>query len=82
MSVDFWERMVYLAAPRPLHTRCVGDHDDATIAFCKSKGITYEAYGALRSVDFTNKQLIAVATVSVPACVHHHSRVHLRDEGV
>mmetsp|Transcript_3755 Transcript_3755/g.9443 ORF Transcript_3755/g.9443 Transcript_3755/m.9443 type:complete len:299 (+) Transcript_3755:90-986(+) len=41
---------------------CIGQHDDATIAYCKSKGITYQAYGALRSVDLSNPTLEAVAT--------------------
>ena len=38
-----------------------GFHDDATIAFCDAHNITYEAYGTLRDVDFTNAQLLAIA---------------------
>lgn len=40
---------------------CVGTHDDATIKFCQDNGITYEAFGALRSVNFTNAGLVAIA---------------------
>jgi diketogulonate reductase-like aldo/keto reductase len=40
---------------------CVGDHDDDTIAFCKSKGITYEAYGPLRSVNLSDKRIQTIA---------------------
>ena len=40
---------------------CVGSHDDATIEYCDAHGITYEAYGALRSVDFANAQLVEIA---------------------
>ena len=39
----------------------LGSHDDATIAFCDAYNITYEAFGTLRDVDFTNPQLLAVA---------------------
>ena len=41
---------------------CVGDHDDETIAFCQQHGITYQAFGPLRSVDLGNQDLAAVAT--------------------
>ena len=41
---------------------CVGTHDDATIEFCKEKGIVYESYGALRSVDLQGKEITAIAT--------------------
>lgn len=39
----------------------VGSHDDATIAFCKSKGITYESFSPLRSVNLADNRLVAVA---------------------
>ena len=39
----------------------VGSHDDETIAYCKSKGITYEAYSPLRRVDLSDSRLTAIA---------------------
>ena len=39
----------------------VGYHDDPTITYCKSKGITYEGYGALRSVDLTGAAITKIA---------------------
>ena len=39
----------------------VGNHDDATIAFCKAKGITYEAWAPLRDVNLTDTRLVAIA---------------------
>ena len=40
---------------------CVGGHDDATMAYCDAHNITYEAFGALRDVDFDNEVLTGVA---------------------
>ena len=59
------EGILELEIETPAVNQCgmyVGSHDDATIGFCKSKNITYEAYGALRNVDFTNKDLVRIAT--------------------
>ena len=40
----------------------VGQHDDDTISFCKSNGITYEAYGPLRNVDLKDARIQTIAT--------------------
>ena len=40
----------------------IGSHDDATIAFCKSHNITYEAYSPLRHLNLTDPRLTLVAT--------------------
>lgn len=39
----------------------VGSHDDDTIAFCKTHGITYESYSPLRHVNLTNSDLVSIA---------------------
>jgi len=39
----------------------VGSHDDDTISFCKSHGITYEAYSPLRHVNLTDSRLMSIA---------------------
>lgn len=36
----------------------IGKHDDDTIKYCKTKGITYEAFSSLKSVDFKDKRLV------------------------
>ena len=36
----------------------VGNHDDATIKFCKAKGIVYEAFSALKNVDLKDQRLM------------------------
>ena len=57
--------MVSKSGVTPSVNQCgmsVGSHDDATIAFCKAHQITYEAYGTLRNVDFTNPELMLIAT--------------------
>jgi 2,5-diketo-D-gluconate reductase A len=41
----------------------VGSHDDATIAFCKAKGITYESFSPLRSVNLADPTLVDIAKV-------------------
>ena len=43
------------------NSMCVGSHDDETITWCEEHGVTFEAYGALRSVDFSNPKLVAIA---------------------
>jgi len=40
----------------------LGFHDDETISYCKSKSITYEAYGALRDVDLTGTVITKIAS--------------------
>jgi hypothetical protein len=40
---------------------CVGNHDDATMAYCRQAGVTYEAFGPLRSVDLADGRLAAIA---------------------
>ena len=35
----------------------VGNHDDATIRYCKAKGIMYEAFSALKNVDLKDTRL-------------------------
>jgi diketogulonate reductase-like aldo/keto reductase len=39
----------------------IGNHDDATRAFCASHGITYEAYSPLSHVDFSDSRLSKIA---------------------
>ena len=39
----------------------VGDHDDDTIEFCRAHNITYESYGALRSVDLADPRIAKIA---------------------
>jgi diketogulonate reductase-like aldo/keto reductase len=39
----------------------VGEHDDATIAFCRTHGIQYEAYSPLRGGEMTLPAVTAVA---------------------
>ena len=45
----------------------IGSHDDATIAYCQSKNITYESWGPLRRVDLTDPRVVKVASA------HHAS---------
>ena len=40
----------------------VGNHDDATRAFCKAHSITYEAYSPLRHVNFTDGRIVKIAS--------------------
>jgi len=58
------EALVNATGVAPAVNQCgmyLGGHDDATIAYCEAHGITYEAYGALRDVDFGNAVLAAIA---------------------
>merc|ERR1711871_869677 len=53
------------ATVKPAVDQChmgVGSHDDATIAYAQSQGITYEAYDAMRHCPFTDPDLVAMAT--------------------
>lgn len=64
-SVAELESIVSLNIGSPAVNQCnlyVGLHDDATITYCKSKNITYEAYGALRDVDLTGAVITKIAT--------------------
>lgn len=36
-------------------------HDDKTIEYCQGKGITYEAYEAMRTCPFKNAKAVAIA---------------------
>jgi diketogulonate reductase-like aldo/keto reductase len=58
------EALVNATGVAPAVNQCgmfLGGHDDATIAYCEAHGITYEAYGALRDVNFGNAVLAAIA---------------------
>jgi 2,5-diketo-D-gluconate reductase A len=59
------EPLLSLNKGAPAVNQCemaVGNHGgDATMKWCQSKGITYEAYGALRSVNLADKTLAAAA---------------------
>ena len=41
----------------------IGNHDDATIAYSKSKGITYEAYSPLRRVNLGDPKIAAIGAL-------------------
>jgi diketogulonate reductase-like aldo/keto reductase len=40
----------------------IGSHDDETIKYCESKGISYQAFSPLRRVDLTSKSITAIAS--------------------
>ena len=63
-GVDQLQAIVAATGVTPAVNQCdmyVGGHDDATLAYCDAHNITYEAFGALRDVDFDNAALEAVA---------------------
>jgi len=63
-GVDDLQHILDLGGTVPAINQCsmsIGNHDDATIEFCKSKNITYEAYSPLRHVDLTNDTLTSIA---------------------
>jgi 2,5-diketo-D-gluconate reductase A len=41
----------------------IGNHDDATIKYCKAKGITYEGFSVLKNVDLKDKRLAVRAEI-------------------
>lgn len=50
---------------KPALNQCamsIGSHDDATIAFCKSHNITYEAYSPLRHLNLTDARITPIAS--------------------
>jgi len=52
------EGLMETAKVKPALNQCsmsVNTHDDATIAYCQSKGITYEAYDVIKGCPFDNK---------------------------
>ena len=60
------QSLISLGIGIPAVNQCelrIGQHDDVTIHFCQAHGITYEAYGALRSVDLDDQLITAIAGV-------------------
>eukprot|EP01050_Picozoa_sp_SAG11_P009118 SAG11_NODE_838_length_6918_cov_3.566945_6_plen_360_part_00 len=61
------ESIMYLQMVTPSVNQCemcVGDHDDATIKFCQAHNITYQSFGALRSVDLSDSRLTTIGACS------------------
>ena len=59
------EDVLEIATVKPALNQCamsIGSHDDATIAFCKSHNITYEAYSPLRHVNLTDARITPIAS--------------------
>merc|ERR1712039_187464 len=53
-----------LPSPVPSVNQCNMDvkfHDDATIAYCREKGILYEAFGAMKGCPFKDKRINSIA---------------------
>jgi len=58
------EAVMSLGGVKPAINQCqmsLGSHDDATIALCKSLGITYEAYSPLRRVSLSDPAITTIA---------------------
>lgn len=63
------ESIMSLGKGGPAVNQCalsVGNHDDATIRYCKAKGIVYEAFSALKSVDLKDKRLVVRGSTLIP----------------
>ena len=59
------ENIISLGMGAPAVNQCalsVGNHDDATIRYCKAKGITYEAFSALKTVNLKDNRLMVRIT--------------------
>eukprot|EP01052_Picozoa_sp_SAG31_P008090 SAG31_NODE_399_length_16247_cov_19.137540_18_plen_160_part_00 len=62
-SIAQLKSIMQLGKGKPAVNQCelsVGEHDDATIKFCQAHGITYESFGALRSVNLKDARLISI----------------------
>ena len=58
------DQLAALPGDVPAVNQCemsVEGHDDATLAYCASKGIRYESYGAMRGCPFTDPKALAIA---------------------
>jgi 2,5-diketo-D-gluconate reductase A len=58
------EALLRNGAPAPAVNQCqmsIGSHDDATIAFCQKRNITYESFSPLRDVDLSDKRIAPIA---------------------
>ena len=61
---DDLDAVLSLGGSVPALNQCamsIGAHDDATIAYCKSLNITYEAYSPLRKVDLGGAAITGIA---------------------
>ena len=75
-NVKNLETVLKTAKITPAANQCsmhIGRHDDATIAFCKEKGILYEAYSPLGGPDLHGKAVMTYPEVKRIAAVHHVS---------
>ena len=67
---DDLDAVLAAGGSKPSVNQCamsIGNHDDATIAYTKSLGITYESYSPLRHVDLGGATLGAIATAHAVA---------------
>jgi 2,5-diketo-D-gluconate reductase A len=63
-QVNDLEALLRSGVSKPAVNQCkmsISSHDDATIAFCQKRGITYESYSPLRDVDLSDKTITSIA---------------------